>query len=124
CSAALGNSDPPGRVRGLDRSPSGDREPPMTTPLVLAVPSKGRLQENAQAFFRRAGLVLVQPRGPREYRGTLDGISGVEIAYLSAAEITAQLAQGAAQLGVTGGDLVREMMPETEAAGVVVETIG
>ena len=46
----------------------------MTTPFVLAVPSKGRLQENAQAFFRRAGLVLVQPRGPREYRGTLDGI--------------------------------------------------
>ena len=29
-------------------------------PLVIAVPSKGRLQENAAAFFARAGLTLVQ----------------------------------------------------------------
>ncbi len=96
----------------------------MSAPFVLAVPSKGRLQENAQAFFRRAGLVLVQPRGPREYRGTLDGISGVEIAYLSAAEITSQLAQGAAHVGVTGEDLVREMIPDTEASVVLVEKLG
>jgi len=96
----------------------------MTAPFVLAVPAKGRLQENAQAFFRRAGLVLVQPRGPREYRGTLDGIAGVEIAYLSAAEITIQLAQGAAQLGVTGEDLVREMVPDTEASVVLLEKLG
>jgi ATP phosphoribosyltransferase len=63
----------------------------MSAPLVLAVPSKGRLQENAHAFFARAGLDLVQPRGAREYRGTLAGFDGVEVAYLSAAEITAQL---------------------------------
>ena len=35
----------------------------MTAPLVLAVPSKGRLQENAEAFLARAGLTLVKPRG-------------------------------------------------------------
>jgi ATP phosphoribosyltransferase len=28
----------------------------MSGPLVLAVPAKGRLQENAEAFFARAGL--------------------------------------------------------------------
>ena len=96
----------------------------MSMPFVLAVPSKGRLQENAQAFFRRAGLGLVQPRGAREYRGTLDGIPGVEIAYLSAAEITTQLAQGAAHFGVTGEDLVREMIPDTAARVVLVEKLG
>ena len=79
----------------------------MSPALVIAVPSKGRLQENAQAFFARAGLDLVQPRGAREYRGTLAGLDGVEVAYLSAAEITAQLAQGAVHLGVSGEDLVR-----------------
>ena len=31
----------------------------MTTPLVLAVPSKGRLQENADAFFATEGQKLV-----------------------------------------------------------------
>ena len=31
----------------------------MSAPFVLAVPSKGRLQENAEAFFTRAGLSWV-----------------------------------------------------------------
>ncbi|MGH6742968.1 MAG: ATP phosphoribosyltransferase, partial [Bradyrhizobium sp.] len=45
----------------------------MSTPFVLAVPSKGRLQENAEAFFTRAGLSLAKPRGVRDYRGTMMG---------------------------------------------------
>ena len=59
----------------------------MTAPFVLAVPSKGRLQENAEAFFTRAGLSLAKPRGARDYRGTIPGLDNVEIAYLSASEI-------------------------------------
>ena len=46
-------------------------------PLILAVPSKGRLQENATAFFARAGLVFTQGRGARDYRGTLAGVPDV-----------------------------------------------
>ena len=38
----------------------------MSGPLVIAVPSKGRLQENAEAFYARAGLNLVKPRGARD----------------------------------------------------------
>ena len=63
-------------------------------PLILAVPSKGRLQDNADAFFARAGLDVVRGRGVRDYRGTLKGLDNVEIAFLSAAEITTQLAAG------------------------------
>ena len=85
------------------------------SPLVLAVPSQGRLQENAAAFFARAGLPLVQGRGAREYRGVLAGIDNVEIAYVSASEIVAQLASGAAHMGVTGEDLVRETLPDADA---------
>ena len=39
----------------------------MSEALVVAVPSKGRLQENAAAFFARAGLDIVQGRGARDY---------------------------------------------------------
>ena len=92
--------------------------------LVVAVPSKGRLQENAQAFFARAGMTLLQPRGARDYRGTIAEIENVEIAYLSAAEITSQLAVGAAHLGITGEDLVREMMPDAEKRVVMIEKLG
>ena len=92
----------------------------MSAPLVLAVPSKGRLQQNAEAFFARAGLDLVKPRGARDYRGTVSGFPGIEIAYLSAAEITAQLAQGAVHLGITGEDLVREMIPQSDERVVLI----
>jgi len=92
--------------------------------LVVAVPSKGRLQENAQAFFARAGLTLLQPRGARDYRGTIAEIDNVEIAYLSAAEITSQLAAGAAHLGITGEDLVREMIPDAAKRIVMIEKLG
>jgi ATP phosphoribosyltransferase len=88
------------------------------------VPAKGRLQENAESFFARAGLKLVKPRGARDYRGTIAGMDGVEIAYLSASEITAQLAQGAAHLGVTGEDLVREMMPDADNRVILLEGLG
>ena len=83
-------------------------------PLVIAVPSKGRLQENAAAFFARAGLPLSQSRGSRDYRGTLVGIPDAEVMFLSAGEIVAQLASGGAHLGVTGEDLLREGVADAD----------
>jgi ATP phosphoribosyltransferase len=92
--------------------------------LVLAVPSKGRLQENAAAFFSRAGLDIAQGRGARDYRGQLSGVPGVEVAFLSASEIAAQLAAGAAHLGVTGEDLIRESLPDADAKLELVTPLG
>jgi ATP phosphoribosyltransferase len=96
----------------------------MSAPLVLAVPAKGRLQENAETFFARAGLTLIKPRGARDYRGAIAGLDGVEVAYLSASEITGQLAAGSVHLGVTGEDLVREMIPDADARVVLIEGLG
>lgn len=93
-------------------------------PLVLAVPSKGRLQENATAFFARAGLKFVQSRGSRDYRGTIAGLDGAEVAFLSASEIVSQLASGAAHLGVTGEDLVREQVADADAAFELLTPLG
>ena len=96
----------------------------MSAPLVLAVPAKGRLQENAEAFFTRSGLNLIKPRGARDYRGAIAGLDGVEVVYLSASEITSQLAAGVVQLGVTGEDLVREMIPDADSKVVLLEGLG
>ena len=96
----------------------------MSAPLVLAVPAKGRLQENAEAFFARSGLALIKPRGARDYRGAIAGLDGVEVAYLSASEITTQLAAGAVHFGVTGEDLVREMIPDANGKVVLIEGLG
>ena len=96
----------------------------MSAPFVIAVPAKGRLQENAEAFFARAGLKLVKPRGARDYRGEIADLPGVEVAYLSAAEITQLLAQGTVHFGVTGEDLVREMIPDADAKVSLIDALG
>jgi ATP phosphoribosyltransferase len=96
----------------------------MSAPFVIAVPAKGRLQANAEAFFARAGLELVKPRGPRDYRGAVADLPGIEVAYLSAAEIVDLLAQGAVHLGITGEDLVREKIPDADRRVVLVEGLG
>jgi ATP phosphoribosyltransferase len=94
------------------------------SPLVLAVPAKGRLQENAEKFFARAGLDLVKPRGVRDYRGAIARLDGVEVAFLSASEITQQLAAGAVHFGITGEDLVREMIPAADTKVALVDALG
>ncbi|HTZ67212.1 MAG TPA: ATP phosphoribosyltransferase [Roseiarcus sp.] len=93
-------------------------------PFVLAVPSKGRLQEAAADFFARAGLELVQGRGARDYRGSIAGLPGVEVAYVSSAEIVGQLAAGSAHFGVAGEDLLREKAPYVETRFELLSSLG
>ncbi len=96
----------------------------MSAPLLIAVPSKGRLQENTEGFFRRAGLQLVKPRGARDYRGAIADLPGVEVAYLSAGEIADALAQGSVHLGITGEDLLRESIADVDKRVVMIEGLG
>ncbi len=86
----------------------------MSDPLVIAIPSKGRLQENTEALFAARGLVVEKPGGSRNYRGRLNGVDDVEIAFLSASEIARELGAGRVHLGVTGEDLVRETVPDAD----------
>jgi ATP phosphoribosyltransferase len=92
--------------------------------LVIAVPSKGRLQENAFDYFARAGLDIQQGRGARDYRGAIAGLDDVEVAFLSASEIVGQLASGAVHLGVTGEDLVREHVADVDSRLLLMTKLG
>ncbi len=93
-------------------------------PLLLAVPSKGRLQENAAAFFARAGLAFTQARGARDYRGAFAGVPDVEILFLSAGETVAQLGGGVAHLGISGEDLLREKVVDAEGSVELITGLG
>ena len=92
--------------------------------LTIAVPSKGRLQENAYDYFARAGLDIAQGRGARDYRGAIAGLPDVEVAFLSTSEIVGQLASGAAHLGVAGEDLVREHVADVDSRLVLLNKLG
>lgn len=87
----------------------------MGSNLIIGVPAKGRLQENAANFFARAGLKLQRDRGARGYTGSFKGIDNVDVLYLSASEIAGELASGNIHLGVTGEDLVREKIANADS---------
>ena len=76
--------------------------------LRLAVPSKGRLQQQTFDWFDTHGVQLERTGAGREYSGQVAGHDGIELAFLSAGEIPRELRSGRAHLGVTGQDLVAE----------------
>lgn len=89
---------------------------PATLPdkLILALPSKGRMMEEAAARFTRAGMALTKSQSARGYRGDLTGMLDVEVHYVSASEIAGRLRAGSVHLGITGEDLVREASAEDD----------
>ncbi len=84
--------------------------------IILGLPSKGRLMDSARAWFADRGLRVVRSDSDREYAGRIEGIEGVDLALLSAGEIPRELAAGRIHLGVTGEDMVREKIPDADAA--------
>ena len=86
----------------------------MAAKLTIAVPSKGRLKDQAADLFERSGLALRKTGHERGYRGALAGFDGVEVIYVSAAEIVHQLKSGRVHMGVTGEDLVRETLADVD----------
>lgn len=76
--------------------------------LTIAIPSKGRLMEQAAAALEKAGLSIARSGAERGYRGQLQGMDGLEVAFLSAAEIAQNLRDGKIDFGITGADLLWE----------------
>jgi len=88
--------------------------------LKLAVPSKGRLQEQTFAWFADRGITLERTGSGREYAGRVLGVQNVQLVLLSAGEIPRELAAGRIHMGVTGQDLIAEKIPAWE---MQVETV-
>jgi ATP phosphoribosyltransferase len=73
--------------------------------LKIALPNKGRLAEEARELFRDAGLE-VRAQGDRALTASLGG--EFEALFVRAQDIAEFVADGAADAGVTGWDLVCE----------------
>jgi len=80
----------------------------MSGPLIIAVPSKGRLKEQVEDWLADCGLPLHAVGGARGYSAALQGFDEVQVRLASASDIAAALAAGEIHLGVTGEDLLRE----------------
>jgi ATP phosphoribosyltransferase len=73
--------------------------------LRIAIPNKGRLAEDARDLFNDAGLE-VRARGERALTASLGG--EFEAIFVRAADIAEFVADGAADAGITGFDLIQE----------------
>jgi ATP phosphoribosyltransferase len=91
--------------------------------LSLAIPSKGRLKDNCNAWFAERGAVM-EVSGGRGYRATLAGLPDVEVMLLSASEIAASLLAGDVHMGITGEDLLREEAPELSGRMHLIKPLG
>lgn len=80
----------------------------MSGPLIFAIPSKGRLKEQVEAWLADCGLDLQMTGGARGYLASLKGLPDVQVRLISAGDIADALDAGEAHLGVTGEDLLGE----------------
>ena len=72
----------------------------------IAVPNKGRLHDPAVDLLERAGLHLIDGADRKLYADTVD--PEVTVLFARAADIPEYVADGAADVGLTGLDQVRE----------------
>ncbi|SSC74156.1 unnamed protein product [Ciceribacter sp. T2.26MG-112.2] len=82
--------------------------------ITIGLPSKGRMKDDCQAIFERAGMKIVAVGNDRSYRGRVEGMDDIEIAFLSASEIAREIGAGTVDFGVTGEDLIREGLAEAD----------
>ena len=62
--------------------------------VTLAIPSKGRLKDQSLETLARAGLAVSLPGDDRKYRARIEGRDDIEVAFLSASEISGEIGQG------------------------------
>lgn len=94
------------------------------TPLILGVPSKGRLMEQTSSLFGNAGLGMRKVGHERGYQGEIKGLEGVEVAFLSSSEIALYLMLGRIHMGVTGEDLIRETIADADETVDLIQPLG
>ena len=83
--------------------------------ITLALPSKGRLKEQCEAWLVARGLSINQNGGERGYSGSLASMPDVVVRYASPSEIGKALLTGDIHAGVTGEDIVREAAADVDA---------
>jgi len=96
----------------------------MNSPLILAVPSKGRLKEQVDSWLSDSNLSLSVSGGDRGYAAELKGVAGISVRLLSPGDIAEALEAGEVHLGVTGEDLLRERGPNIDQNVLLLQALG
>ena len=79
----------------------------MDTMTTLALPSKGAIADPTIAFLRDCGLRVEKPN-QRQYTGILPAIPSIAVLFQRVNDVLYKVADGTAQVGITGLDVVYE----------------
>lgn len=91
--------------------------------LRIALTSKGDYEEATRRFLDEAGLSVWRPN-PRQYTGRISAMPDAEVLFQRTEDIVHKVADGGADLGITGFDLVAEHAMDDPAVHVVLEDLG
>lgn len=86
----------------------------------LALPSKGRLADEALALLSNAGLSLYKPN-PRQYQASIPMLPGVTVLFQRAGDIAVSVHDGTVDFGITGWDVVAEKSANGEVLPLLKE---
>ncbi|MFQ3660125.1 MAG: ATP phosphoribosyltransferase [Anaerolineae bacterium] len=78
---------------------------------TLALPSKGELAEPTYNFLREAGLKVIRPNA-RQYTGHIPALPQLGVLYQRVKDVVYKVADGTAQLGIAGLDIVHEYVTD------------
>ncbi|MEX2314923.1 MAG: ATP phosphoribosyltransferase [Thermomicrobiales bacterium] len=93
------------------------------THLRIALTSKGSYEESTRRFLESAGLSVWRPN-PRQYVGRMSAIPEAEVLFQRTEDIVHKVADGSADIGVTGYDLVSEHTSDDPDTHVVIQDLG
>jgi len=79
----------------------------MTQKFTLAMPSKGAIYQPTRDFLKECGLKVRKPN-ERQYVGTMPTIPSMGVLFQRVVDVVYKVADGTAQLGITGYDVVYE----------------
>lgn len=79
----------------------------MMTKFTLAMPSKGAIYKPTLDFLKDSGLKVRKPN-ERQYVGTMPTIPSMGVLFQRVVDVVYKVADGTAQLGITGYDVVHE----------------
>jgi ATP phosphoribosyltransferase len=89
----------------------------------LALPSKGRMEEETRAFLHECGLP-VNKVNPRQYIAQIDDIPRLEIWFQRSADVVRKVRDGDVDLGIVGFDTVVEYRGTGDDVVIIHDALG
>jgi ATP phosphoribosyltransferase len=89
----------------------------------LALPSKGRLADDALALLADAGLRVYKPN-PRQYMATMPRLPEVTVVFQRPGDIVVGVRDGSVDFGITGRDVIEEQRGENGQVLILYDKLG